>query len=84
MKYKTLIALAFFVGYFANDLTRLSGVSINANATVAGMPYWALQADPDFRRAVMSVAEEECRTDINSTATKTWFYCGSASKFKPR
>lgn len=79
MKSKTLIVLAFFMGYFVGDLVKLSGRDTGANAAVAGMSVWQLKADPDFRRAVMAVAEEECKTDIDSRTFKTWFYCGGAS-----
>lgn len=85
MKLKMLIVLAFFVGYFVNDLVEFSQFSRNANAAVAGMSARDLRADLDFRRAVMSVAEEECKTDIDPRTFNTWFYCGgSSSRFAPR
>ena len=52
--------------------------------SVAGMDYYVLKNDYDFRRAVMTVAEEECRTDIRLKGkVKTWFYCGNNSRFRP-
>jgi hypothetical protein len=84
MNLKTLVALAFFAGYFFNDVTKATGFAKEANAAVAGMSSSDLRTDPDFRRAVMSIVEEECRTDIDNRTFKTWFYCGATSRFAPR
>ena len=79
MKNKTLIALAFFVGYFCNDISKGGIFTKYANAAVAGMSAYDLRNDLDFKRAVMSVVEDECKTDINPRTFQTWFYCGGAS-----
>jgi len=87
MNVKISIALAFFVGYFVCDVTQTVGLSFTseAKATVAGMSAYDLKNDPDFKQAVMSIAEDECKTDINSKTFQTWFYCGGpSSRHAPR
>ena len=87
MNSKPLIALAFFAGYFVSDVTQNIGLGFTseAKATVAGMSAFDLKNDPDFKQAVMSIAEDECKTDIDSKSFKTWFYCGGpSSRHAPR
>jgi hypothetical protein len=87
MNSKIFIALSFFVGYFVNDMFNMDGIrpiSV-AHARVAGMSYLDLKNDQDFKKAVMSIAEEQCRSDVNFNTRNTWFYCGgSTSAYAPR
>ena len=85
-KISYLLVTSFLLGYFVNDVVTNTQIKLvsEANASVAGMDYYALKNDYDFRRAVMTVAEEECRTDIRLKGkVKTWFYCGNNSRFRP-
>jgi len=87
MNTKTLTALVFFIGYFIGSFSQIVGAGFTneAKATVSGMSAWDLRNDPDFKRAVMSIAEEECKTDIDPRTFKTWFYCGGRqSTYAPR
>ena len=82
---KLTIAIAFLAGYFISDVTNDLGVNFisSLNADVAGMSYCNLESDYDFKRAVMSIVEENCRTDIRRSDLKTWHYCGSNSRYAP-
>tara|TARA_Y100000588_G_C13769052_1_gene717383 strand:+ start:284 stop:547 length:264 start_codon:yes stop_codon:yes gene_type:complete len=82
---KIIVLAAFFLGYFVNDLVREAGLNYfsSANADVANMNYFELKRDEAFKKAVMSVAEENCYTDIDSKSFETWFYCGENSRFAP-
>ena len=90
MHSKIVIALAFFVGYFLSDVTKSIGMRpiSEAHAAVAGMSYLDLKNDWDFKKAVMSIAEEQCRTDVRQASVnsnlRTWFYCGDSSAYAPR
>jgi hypothetical protein len=79
------VTIAFLTGYFVSDVINSTGISFftEARADIDGMDYYDLKNDYDFKRAVMSIAEEECKTDIRRSDGKTWFYCGSNSRFAP-
>ena len=85
---KPALVIAFLAGYFVSDITNDIGINFISDvaADVAGMDYYDLKGDYAFKKAVMSIAEEECRTDIRFSAKnniKTWFYCGSNSSYRP-
>ncbi|MDA0796762.1 MAG: hypothetical protein O2950_09580 [Proteobacteria bacterium] len=67
---KPALAIAFLAGYFVSDITNDIGINIISNVTadVAGMDYYDLKGDYAFKKAVMSIAEEECRTDLRFKA----------------
>lgn len=77
------LVLAIFLGYFLNDMTRELPMRVmpDARADIAGMNAYELKNDREFRRAVMTVAEEECRTDLRGR--KTYFYCNVGGRFDP-
>lgn len=86
-KISYLLATSFLLGYFVNDVFTNNQMKLvsDANAKVAGMNYIALINDYDFRKAVMTIAEDECRTDIRIKGkVKTWFSCGTNSKHDPK
>jgi hypothetical protein len=59
------LAFAFLVGYAASDLAQeLHFASITqAWADVAGMDYYDLKTDSDFKKAVKSVVSGNCYID---------------------
>jgi hypothetical protein len=84
-KISYLLVTSFLLGYFVNDVVSNNQIKFvsDANAAVAGMDYYALENDYDFRRAVMTVAEEECFSGVNLKTKMTSFWCGNTSKHKP-
>jgi hypothetical protein len=86
-KISYLLVTSFLLGYFVNDIGINNQIKLvsDANAKVAGMNYIALVNDYDFRKAVMTIAEDECRTDVRIKGkVKTWFSCGENSKHDPK
>ena len=87
MKKRTsyLLAVSFLLGYFVSDFTSNNQIKLvsEANAKVAGLNYSELINDYDFKKAVMTIAEDECRTDIHPETFTTWFYCDENSKHNP-
>jgi hypothetical protein len=84
-KISYLLLTSFLLGYFINDVVSTKQIKLisNANAKIAGMNYSALMNDYDFKKAVMTIAEDECRTDIDPKTFTTWFYCNENSKHNP-
>jgi len=82
---KLTIAIAFLAGYFVSDVINHAGIDVisEARADIYGMDYYDLKSDSDFKRAVMSIVEENCRTDIRVSDHRTWHYCGSNSSYAP-
>ena len=76
---KPAIAIAFLAGYFVSDITNDIGFSFifDVTADVAGMDYYDLKSDYDFKRAVMTILEENCAASIRRCDLKTWHWCGS-------
>jgi len=79
------IAIAFLAGYFVSDVINNTGINIipEARADIFGMDYYDLKNDSDFKRAVMSIVEENCATSIRASDFKTWHYCGPNSSYAP-
>ena len=79
------ILMAFLVGYFVSNVISGTGMSFirQANAKLSDMSYYDLQDNYDFKNAVMSIVEKNCRTDIRPSDFKTWHYCGDNSRFSP-
>lgn len=78
---KPAIAIAFLAGYFVNGVI-VSFIS-EARADIYGMDYYDLKSDYDFKRAVMTIVEENCATSIRRSDLRTWHWCGSNSSYKP-
>jgi hypothetical protein len=79
------IVMAFLTGYFISNVIGGTGMSFisQANAKLSDMSYYDLQDNYDFKNAVMSIVEKNCRTDIRPSDFKTWHYCGDNSRFSP-
>jgi len=66
MKFKyLLIGFAFLSGYVANDILHSLEIPVvtEANADVAGMDYYDLRRDRDFKKAVRYVINGSCYVD---------------------
>ena len=59
------LTFAFLVGFFvSNIVTNVDfGIISKANAEVAGMGYYDLKSDYDFKKAVRRVVESYCQVD---------------------
>ena len=80
----SFLTFSFFLGYVASGLINQNPIISAANASITNMSYSELVRNRDFRKAVMAVAEEECRTDIRLKGkVKTWFSCGNNSSYAP-
>jgi hypothetical protein len=82
---KLIIAVAFLTGYFLSNVINDLGIKVisETRADIYGMDYYDLKSDSDFKRAVMSIVEENCATAIRVSDHKTWHYCGSNSSYAP-
>ena len=82
---KLTIAIAFLTGYFLSDVINDLGIKVisETRADIYGMDYYDLKSDSDFKRAVMSIVEENCATSIRASDHRTWHYCGSNSSYAP-
>ena len=63
---KFLLFLTIFsLGYMMNDILRENNVNIvgKVMAEVAGMDYYDLKSDYDFKKAVRRVVENYCESD---------------------
>ena len=63
MKKFVFILAVFFLGVFARDFSYLIVPSLNAD--VAGMDYYDLRRDRDFKKAVQYIVED-CDVDGDS------------------
>lgn len=68
------------VGYALNDFADHIGAAMVPEARSSGFD---LYRDREFRKTVMKIVEEECRTDIDRNTFRTWFHCGPNSRFAP-
>jgi hypothetical protein len=64
----TLVALLFLLSAL-NAIALVTNISGPSKAAVGGMSYEDLMRDPDFRRAVKSIAQE-CRVNVDIAVLK--------------
>ena len=63
---KTLLLLTVFsLGYMMNDILRENNINLidKVKADVAGMSWYDLKYDYDFKKAVKRVVEDNCESD---------------------